>query len=77
MKLLRLFYYFDLNRLGKISVKDETKKELKKVIDAYYDEYSGLSLNSKRFLSQLDNLKGKLTCTVDIKTELDYHSMYK
>lgn len=61
VKLLRLFYYFDLNRLGQISVKDETKKELKKVIDAYYDEFSGLSLKSKRFLSQLDNLKGKLT----------------
>ncbi|MFC0270043.1 DNA repair protein RecO [Metabacillus herbersteinensis] len=61
VKLLRLFYYFDLNRLGQISVKEETKKELKKVIDAYYDEFSGLTLKSKRFLSQLDNLKGKLT----------------
>ncbi|MGN7940743.1 DNA repair protein RecO [Metabacillus sp. 22489] len=59
-KLLRLFYYFDLNRLGKISLKSETKKEIKHVIEAYYQEYSGLTLKSKRFLNQLDSLKGKL-----------------
>jgi DNA repair protein RecO (recombination protein O) len=60
VKLLRLFYYFDLNRLGNISVKPETKKELKDVIQAYYYEFSGLSIKSKRFLDQLDSLKGKL-----------------
>jgi DNA repair protein RecO (recombination protein O) len=52
-KLLRLFYYFDLSRLGSISVKDETKAELKKVISAYYDEYSGLHLKSKKFLQSM------------------------
>lgn len=57
IKLLRLFYYFDLNRLGKIDVKESTKKELKQVITAYYDEYSGLSIKSKRFLNQIDQLK--------------------
>lgn len=60
VKLLRLFYYFDLSRLGQIDVKQETKAELKKVIDTYYEEYSGLSLKSKRFLKQIENLKGKL-----------------
>lgn len=57
LKLLRLFYYFDIHRLGKISVKDNTKKELKTVISSLYDEYSGLNLKSKRFLTQLDRLK--------------------
>ena len=57
IKLLRIFYYFDLNRLGNISVKAETKEELKKVIDTYYDEYSGLYLKSKKFIEQLDQLK--------------------
>ncbi|PMC39664.1 DNA repair protein RecO [Bacillus sp. UMB0899] len=60
VKLLRLFFYFDLNRLGNISVKQETKNELKLVIDAYYHEYSGLTIKSKRFLDQLDSIKGKL-----------------
>ncbi|HHY72978.1 MAG TPA: DNA repair protein RecO [Bacillus bacterium] len=57
VRLLRLFYYFDIHRLGKISVKDATKKELKLVISSLYDEYAGLSLKSKRFLTQLDLLK--------------------
>ena len=57
IKLLRIFYFFDLNRLGNISVKGETKAELKKVIDAYYNEYSGLFLKTKKFIEQLDQLK--------------------
>ncbi|GMB07591.1 DNA replication and repair protein RecO [Thermolongibacillus altinsuensis] len=57
LKLLRLFYYFDLSRLGKINVKEETKRELNQIISAYYDEYSGLTLKTKRFLQQIDSLK--------------------
>jgi len=60
VKLLRLFYFFDIHRLGSISVKPETKKELKDIISLYYDEYSGLQLKSKRFLDQLDKLKGQI-----------------
>ncbi|MED1602463.1 DNA repair protein RecO [Alkalihalophilus marmarensis] len=55
-RLLRLFYYIDLSRLGQISLKDETKKELKLIISAYYDEYSGVTLRSKRFLDQLERM---------------------
>ncbi|MFC0473479.1 DNA repair protein RecO [Halalkalibacter kiskunsagensis] len=55
-RLLRLFFYVDLQRLGQISLKKETKQELKKVISAYYDEYSGLRLKSKRFLEQMERL---------------------
>jgi DNA repair protein RecO (recombination protein O) len=60
VRLLRLFYLLDLSRLGNISVKAETKAELKKVINAYYEEYSGLYLKTKKFLDQLDNFKDKL-----------------
>ncbi|WNF37725.1 DNA repair protein RecO [Bacillaceae bacterium IKA-2] len=56
-KLLRLFYHFDLNRIGSISVKSETREQLKQVLAVYYDEYSGLRLKSKRFLNQLDKMK--------------------
>ncbi|ARK29337.1 DNA repair protein RecO [Halalkalibacter krulwichiae] len=55
-RLLRLFYYIDLTRLGQISLKKETKQELEKVISAYYDEYSGLRLKSKRFLEQMQRM---------------------
>lgn len=60
VKLLRIFYYLDLNRLGNISVKPQTKAELKLVIDSYYDEYSGLFLKTRKFLDQLEKL-GKET----------------
>ncbi|AIE60780.1 DNA repair protein RecO [Bacillus methanolicus] len=60
-KLLRLFYYFDLSRLGNISVKPDTKAELKKVISAYYDEYSGLKLKTKKFLNQIDKMRDLLS----------------
>ncbi|MGG4491822.1 DNA repair protein RecO [Metabacillus idriensis] len=61
VKLLRLFYYFDLERLGRVTVKPETKAEIKMVIDSYYSEYSGIFLKSKKFLDQIESLKGKLT----------------
>lgn len=57
IKLLRVFYYIDLKRLGNISIKEETKSDLRKVMDSYYEEYSGLNLKSKRFLKQMDKLK--------------------
>ncbi|KAB2333903.1 DNA repair protein RecO [Bacillus mesophilum] len=60
VRLLRVFYYFDLSRLGDISVKEETKAELKKIITAYYDENSGLNLKSKKFLNQMEKFDGFL-----------------
>ncbi|NPC93351.1 DNA repair protein RecO [Bacillus sp. WMMC1349] len=60
VRLLRLFYYFDLARLGNVSVKKETKEELKRVIRLYYDEYSGIFLKSRRFIEQMDNMKDML-----------------
>lgn len=56
-KLLRLFYHFDLGRLGNVSVKEETKRQMSTVLNMYYDEYCGIYLKSRRFLSQLDNFK--------------------
>lgn len=56
-KLIRLFYHFDLNRLGNVSVKDETKQQIRAAITAYYDEYCGIYLKSRRFISQLDKFK--------------------
>jgi DNA repair protein RecO (recombination protein O) len=60
VKLLRVFYFFDLSRLGNISIKDETKAELKKIISAYYEEYSGLHLKTKKFLNSMDQFRNQL-----------------
>ncbi|WP_096434613.1 DNA repair protein RecO [Alteribacter populi] len=57
LKLLRLFHYLDVHRIGNIQVKESTKQELKHVLSLYYDEYSGLRLKSKRFLDQMEKFK--------------------
>ncbi|MFD1018791.1 DNA repair protein RecO [Thalassobacillus hwangdonensis] len=56
-KLLRVFKHMDVARLGNISVKDENKKRLRMLIDAYYDQYGGYFIKSKKFLDQLDLFK--------------------
>lgn len=55
-KLLRLFKGMDMRRLGSISVKDETKADLKKSMRALIDAQLGLHLKSRSFLDQLDKL---------------------
>lgn len=57
IRLLRLFYFFDLDRLGSIDVKESTKKELRSAISMYYDEYAGLFLKSRRFLEQMERFE--------------------
>lgn len=56
IKLLRMFYYVDINKISKIDVSDNIKKELNRFIDDYYDRYSGLYLKSKSFLRNLQNI---------------------
>ncbi len=55
-QLLRIFAEVGLERVGTISVKEENRKLLRKMMDAYYDAYGGYYLKSKRFLHQLDKL---------------------
>lgn len=61
IKLLRVFYYLDLARLGNISIKESTKKELNTIISAYYDEYSGLFFKSKKFIQSMKEFGDKFS----------------
>lgn len=54
MKLLRLFQQLNPTRIGHISVKEKTKKDLKEVLEIYYQEFVGVYLKSKRFLDQME-----------------------
>ena len=56
IKLLRMFYYVDINKISKLDISDNIKKELNRFIDDYYDRYSGLYLKSKTFLKNLQNI---------------------
>ncbi|WP_283678795.1 DNA repair protein RecO [Lentilactobacillus sp. Marseille-Q4993] len=55
--LLRLFSVVDLNKLGTIDVSDDTKKNLRLVIDKIYSETVGIYPKSKKFLDQLGKFK--------------------
>ena len=56
IKLLRMFYYVDIDKISKLEVADNIKQELLAFIDDYYDRYSGLYLKSKEFLKNLEKL---------------------
>lgn len=55
LKLIRMFYYVDINKITKIDVSNNIKKELSLFVDDYYERYSGLYLKSKIFLREFAN----------------------
>lgn len=57
VKLIYTFAKVGLEQVGTISVKEENEKILRKILDAYYDQYGGHYLKTKKFLSQIDLLK--------------------
>lgn len=56
-KLLPIFLHVGLEKVGSISVKPENIQLLRKILNAYYDQFGGYYLKSRKFLSQLDKLK--------------------
>lgn len=55
-KLIRMFYYVDIEKITKLSISDSVKKELNEFIDNYYDKYTGLYLKSKSFIKNLKKI---------------------
>jgi DNA repair protein RecO (recombination protein O) len=51
---LRLFSQTDLLQLGKVSVREDTRRELRNVIDRIYDGLVGIQPKAKRFLDELN-----------------------
>ena len=59
IKLIRMFYYVDIDKISKISISENIKKELNNFIDDYYDRYSGLYLKSKSFLKNIHSIQNQ------------------
>lgn len=53
ISLLRLFSVLPLERLGEVEVKDETKKEIRRILDLWYEESVGINLKSKKFIDNM------------------------
>lgn len=56
IKLIRIFFYVDINQITKLELNSDTKKEINEFVNDYYDQYSGLYLKSKNFLKNLSKI---------------------
>lgn len=56
IKLVRMFYYVDIDKITKLEVSLSVKQELNHFIDEYYEHYTGLYLRSKQFLQNLNKI---------------------
>lgn len=56
IKLIRMFYYVDINKISKTNISINIKKEINEFINDYYDRYTGLYLKSKSFLKNLEKI---------------------
>jgi DNA repair protein RecO (recombination protein O) len=53
-KMLKLFTKMDIRRLGTITVKEETKLQLKQCMRSYMDTHIGLKWKSRGFIEQME-----------------------
>ena len=54
MKLLRLYNYVDISKISNLDIEKEVSDEISKIIDEYYEEYSGVYVKSKKMLKELE-----------------------
>jgi DNA repair protein RecO (recombination protein O) len=54
LKLLRLLVRVDVNRLGKVEVKPDTKQLLKKVMRAFFHMHIGIQFRSQHVMDQME-----------------------
>ena len=59
IKLVRMYYYVDIDKISKLDLKKEEIYGVNNFIDDYYDRYTGLYLKSKSFLKNINSLKNK------------------
>lgn len=57
IKLLRMFYYVDVEKISKLEVSNDTLKEVRVFLDDYYERYTGLFLKSKNFIKSINRFQ--------------------
>ena len=55
IKLLRMFYYVDIDKITKLEINNKNKMEINRFIDEYYDRYTDFYLKSKSFIKNLES----------------------
>lgn len=62
---IRLFSVISFDKINSISVKDETKQEIRAVIDQLYDELVGIRLKSRKFIDSMKEWENLLKPSTD------------
>lgn len=56
LKMLRLYYYVDIDKITELKISSKIVNEINSFITEYYDHFTGLYLKSKKFLENLMNM---------------------
>ena len=56
IKMIRMYYYVDIDKITKLDVSDKISNEINTFIDDYYDRYTGLYIKSKEFIKNIKML---------------------
>ena len=56
IKLIRLYYYVDIEKISKLDIDNKVVEEINIFIDDYYDRYTGLYVKSKDFIKQINKI---------------------
>ena len=59
IKMIRLYYYVDIDNIKRLDVSNEITKEISRFLDDYYDRYTGLYIKSKDFIKRVNQLNVK------------------
>lgn len=59
IKLIRMFYYVDINKIEKIDISKKISEEINHFISTYYERYTGLYLKTKKFIEKLSKVGEK------------------
>lgn len=54
LKLLRLYNYVDISKISNLDIDIEVSNAIDKIISEYYEDYSGISTKSKKFLREIE-----------------------
>lgn len=56
IQMIRMYYYVEIASISKLSIHEAIVKEINFFIHRYYERYTGLYLNSKKFLQKMLDL---------------------
>ena len=56
IKMLRMYYLIDISSISDLKISEYIVNNIDRFINVYYDRYTGLYLNSKKFLKNIDKM---------------------